>query len=141
MRFKIGTTLYDMAAIEDLSLKMLLQLEAETARFGRKLTMADLRRMSIEVDAMPDNAARAEHPEAPWLTAASIWAARRLAGEGLDFESAIDFPLSQLVFLPGPEDGEPAPKARTRKPAAASGRAAAGRTRARKATGTSGAQS
>ncbi len=128
MRFAIGTKVYDMTAIEDLSLKMLLEVEAETARFGRKLCMADLRRMSTEIEALKTDQARADHPDSPWLTAVSIWATRRLSGEAIDFDTAIDFPMSQLVFMPEAHErgGTPAgPKGRKAAAAAGSGRGAA----------------
>lgn len=142
MRFQIGERVYDATAIEDLSLKMLLELEAETERFGRVLRMNDLRRITTELDALPSDAARGEHPDAPWLTAVSIWATRRLSGEALSFDAAIDFPLKQLVFLPDPSDRKVASDPKARKAAGTgSARAAAKRTRNKPTKQTSGQQS
>ncbi len=123
MKFKIGDRVYDGTAVDQLSLKMLLELEQQTRDFGRTLTMNDVQAMSAGLDSAKTDAERSAHPDAPWFLAVSIWAARKVAGDAVSFSEAIDFPLNQLTFLPEPQDHKVAtgPKAQARK---GSGRAA-----------------
>ena len=123
MKFKIGDRIYDGTAIDELSLKMLLELEQQTRDFGRTLTMNDVQSMSAELDGLKSDQERQAHPNGPWFLAVAIWAARKIAGDAVTFSEAIDFPLKQLTFLPDPQDHKAAvgPKAQTRK---GSGRAA-----------------
>lgn len=122
MKIKIGDQIYDAAALDELSLKTLLQLQRETADFGHPLNAADIQRISVELAALPDDQARAQHPDALWLTAVTIWAARKLAGEQVTFEDAIDFPLSSLTYLPDPQDRVGPQKPRPRKGSGADGK-------------------
>jgi len=117
MKFQIEGKLYDSGSLDDLSLKYLLQLEKETADFGRPLNTGVLQQMSDSINELKTDKERAAHPDIMWMTAVSIWAARKLAGEQVTFEQAIDFPMSKLVVLPDPQDHKrPNPtKARSRK--------------------------
>jgi hypothetical protein len=123
VKFKIGDRIYDGTAIDQLSLKMLLELEQQTKDFGRTLTMNDIQAMSAELDGLKSDQERQAHPNGPWFLAVAIWAARKVAGEAVSFSEAIDFPLKDLTFLAEPQDRKVAvgPKAQARK---GSGRAA-----------------
>jgi hypothetical protein len=117
VKFKIGDRVYDGTAIDQLSLKMLLELEQQTKDFGRTLTMNDIQSMSAELDGLKSDQERQAHPNGPWFLAVAIWAARKLAGEAVTFSEAIDFPLKDLTFLAEPQDHKVAvgPKAQARK--------------------------
>jgi hypothetical protein len=117
VKFKIGDRVYDGTAIDQLSLKMLLELEQQTKDFGRTLTMNDIQSMSAELDGLKSDQERQAHPNGPWFLAVAIWAARKVAGEAVTFSEAIDFPLKDLTFLPEPQDHKVAtsPKAQARK--------------------------
>jgi hypothetical protein len=122
VKFKIGDAFYDAGALEDLSLSLLLRLENETKEFGRPLRMADIQRMTTEIAALKTDAERGQHPDAPWVTAVAIWAARRLAGQDVTFEQAVDFPMSQLTILADPQDRVGPQKPRPRKGSGAAGK-------------------
>jgi len=128
VKFKIGETVYDGATLDDLTLKMVLQLEKETREMGRSVTLGDVQVMAEQLDALKTDRERSMHEATPWVLAVTIWASRRLAGEVLTFEQAIDFPMGDLTFLKEPQDHRPPvnpTKARTRKgsgPAANQGR-------------------
>jgi hypothetical protein len=104
MKFKLGDTIYDGSAFEDLSLRALLDLEKETTQFGRTLRMHDIEAMSEALQGCATDEERAAHPDGPWMMAVTIWAARRAAGDGTTFADAIDFPLKELQFIPDPAD-------------------------------------
>jgi hypothetical protein len=107
VRFAIGDKTYDAAAIENLSLKMLLDLERQSESMGRRLSVAEIRRSTAEMEALATDAEREAHPFAAWMLAVVLWASRVLAGEQVTFADAIDFPMSQLRFLPEPQDRRP----------------------------------
>lgn len=126
MKFKLKDTIYDASAIDKLTLKMGLQLQEESAAMGRRITLGELEDMSKALEAAPA-AEQKNHPNAMWLTAISVWAARKLAGESVTFAEAVDFPLSDLTVLPDPKDHLP-PKPRKsapRKAGTARGKSAA----------------
>lgn len=104
MRFKIGDKTYAGDAMDKLSLWQLLQLEQQTKALGHPLTMAEVQRISAEIDALKTEQEKQNHPDAPWMLAVTIWTTRNLAGEELEFSAAINFPLKELVFLPDPQD-------------------------------------
>lgn len=115
MKFKIRDQTYDGATLDDLTLKMVLQLEKETREFGRLIRLADVQAMAEELDKLKTNTERGNHPDTPWVLAVTIWASRRLAGESVTFEEAIDFPMGELTFLKQPLDHlEPANPTRSR---------------------------
>lgn len=123
MKFKIGDKIYDGAAVDDLSLKMLLKLEKETTEFGHPLTHVDIARIAAELQELKTAKEQANHPDALWLTAVGVWAARNLAGEEVSFDQAVDFPMSALTFLPDPQDRKKPANPQKARPG--SGRAAA----------------
>lgn len=124
MKIKIGATVYSTADLDDLSLKTLLQLEQETQDFGHPLTANDIRLMSDRIRKLKTDEERAADPGALWLTAVVVWASRKLAGEDVTFEQAVDFPMSDLGYIDEPQDHLPDPT-KPRKPPKGSG--AAGR--------------
>ncbi len=104
MRFMLDGKIYSGVAVEDLSLRALLDLERESAELGRTIRTHDIETISDALAECVTDEERSAHPDGPWLLAITIWAARRLAGDGLSFADAIDFPLSKIQFLPDPED-------------------------------------
>lgn len=123
MKFKVGETTYTAASLDELTLKMVLELEQESAELGRVLHLADIQAMANRIDSMKTDQQRGEHPDAPWVIAVTVWASRRLAGEKLTFSEAVDVPMKDLVFLKEPQDHK-RPANPTKRPAKVSGRAA-----------------
>lgn len=122
---------YTILKPSDLTLKMLLQLEIETEQFGKRMTLADFERLDAEWAAHRASTAGASiHPAAVWLVAVTVWASKRLAGEEVTFEDAIDFSFDEIKAVPTPQDRKPpagrkaAPR-KARPSKAASGRAGA----------------
>ena len=118
MRFKIGETTYDGAALDQLSLVDILSLEKGSAELGHVLKWSQVQDWVNELDrivqvaadetrtkAVRDAAMREhqDHPGVMWVMALMIWASRRLAGEVLSFEQAISFPMRDLEWLTDPE--------------------------------------
>jgi hypothetical protein len=65
-----------------------------------------------------DKAARENHPEALFLTALTIWAARVTAGEELGLLDAVDIPAASVHWIAEPTDKAAPGKARPRRPGA-----------------------
>jgi hypothetical protein len=153
MRFKLGDTVYTAAEADLLSLKDILQFEQEAADLGRPLKWGQIEAWSQELtgfyqviantkssaaDRKQAEQATKDHEGALWVIAMTIWASRRVAGEAVTFEQAVDFPMRDLTWLPETQDRKVATnptKARTgaRK---ASGRAAKRPAAARRAPAT-----
>ena len=140
MRFKIGSRMYNGASLDRLTLKDILLLEQSTQDLGRPLKWSEIERWTSELDELSKQAAfgktpaecdaamraRTDHPGNIWVMAMVIWASRRLAGEQVSFEDAIDFPMGDLEFLPDTKDHLPAGPTKARpRPRKASGRATA----------------
>lgn len=104
MKFKLGDRTYDVATTDALTLKMVLQLEKETTDFGHTIRFADIKAMTEELDACKTDEERANHPLTMWVLAVTIWSARRLAGDTVTFDQAVDIPFNQITFLPEPSD-------------------------------------
>lgn len=121
MKIRVGETTYTPAALDRITLRNLMKLEAETAALGRPMRWSDLRNLANNVGGMKGEDA-AQHDDFPWYLGMLIWAARLEAGEAISFTDAVDVPMGDLEFIPDPEDDEAArpPKARP-----ASGRAGA----------------
>lgn len=122
MKLKIGAALYSVALLDDLSLKMLLQLEQQTADFGHPVTANDVRVMSDRMQKLESDEERAADPDILWLTAVTIWASKKLAGEDVTFDQAVDFPMTDLSYIAEPQDRLPDPT-KPRKPLKGSGAA------------------
>lgn len=127
MKFKIGNSkTYTLTAIDELSLKDVLDLERQTAELGKPVTANDIEVMQRRLDGYQNEAEVAADPDATMLFAISIWATRRLAGDpDLTFLDAISFKMKDLQVLPDPADHKPpANPTRGRSRQAASGPAA-----------------
>lgn len=125
MKFSIKGKIYDVRVLDDLSLRHLLELQTQTKELGRELSAGEIQEMGEKLDQLPKDE-RKLHPDAPWVLAFTIWGSRRLAGENVTFEQAIDFPMRELTFLPEPEDRKAAAGPQKR-PARNGGGAAAAR--------------
>lgn len=105
-RFKIGTKVYTTAALDEVSLRDLVLFNTQAADMGLAEKWSDVERIAGEFDAMTEAEAEG-HPDKLLMIGVTVWASRRGAGEDLSFGDALDFPLSQLDFLPEPEDRKP----------------------------------
>lgn len=105
-RIKIGTKIYEAKAITDLSILQLLELETELERFGRPMTVPEIRKIGNEIAALSEDE-WADHPQALLMMGIGIWAARRAAGETVTFAEAINFPMSDFSALPATTDRPP----------------------------------
>lgn len=130
MRIRVGEQTYTPAALDRISLRNLMRLEAETDALGRKMRWSDLRAIARTIGALPQDEA-ANHDDFPWFLGMLIWAARLEAGEEITFTDAIDFPLGDLEFIPDP--GDEVKKADPPVARSASGRAGARAPQDRKA--------
>ena len=98
MKIRISGVDYDAAALGRLSLFDILELKRQTG-----LSVDEMQAAFAEVD--PDNPESAMRSEDPLVAfGATIWLARRKAGERLTFEEACDFPLDELEFIAEPGD-------------------------------------
>lgn len=131
MKFTINGRSYDAAALDEVSLRDILLLEQQTTDFGRRLTWTEVTDMAARLEALKTDEERLDDEASLWLTAVTIWASRRLAGDPVTFDQAVDFPLKDLVFIKEAHDERP--KVNPQKARPGSGRAANGaRTGSRK---------
>lgn len=107
-RFKIGDKTYTTSAIDEISLRDLLLFESQAADIGLTVKWADVERKAMEMGELDPKAAE-QHPDALLVTAVTIWASRRIAGDQVTFGEAIDIKIKDLVFLPPTEDHRPNP--------------------------------
>jgi hypothetical protein len=107
VKFSINGKVYDATDLESVKLRDILVFEQQTKDMGRAVTWGEVNQWADELDALGSDDERANHPGAPWLTAVTVWASRRIAGEDLTFGDAVDFPMSALRFIPDPEDHKP----------------------------------
>jgi hypothetical protein len=125
-RFKLAGKTYTTASLDSVSLKDLLVWQRECADLGLSIPWAQVEANAV---AMSEGDAEANLADVDQLLmlAVTIWASRRAAGEDLTFAEAIDFPLTELEFLPQPQDHAPkaASKKQPRKGSAAGGSAPA----------------
>lgn len=103
MRFKIGDRVYAAESVDRLSLANILRLETECAELGRPMRWSNIKAMIRNVEELSPEELD-DHDDAPWVIALSLWASRLNAGETLTFSEAISFPLSDLQWVPDPED-------------------------------------
>ena len=101
----IGDKHYPLVDIEKLSLKhtLVLQRELSLTNISSARTWAEARELVREFQSISKEE-RESHPEALFLTALTIWAARVTAGEDLTLLDAVDVPLSQVRFVHEPTD-------------------------------------
>lgn len=109
MRIKIGDKVYAATAITNLSLADILTLQAELQQLGGingVSTWAQIEGIAHEFAGLSAEEAQAsEHMLL--MTCLSFWAARRNAGERVGFLESVDFPMSDVTYLPDPEDHKP----------------------------------
>jgi hypothetical protein len=95
--------------VSDLSLKRTLELQRElvTTGISSARTWGEVQGLMNEFMGMTPGE-RARHPEALFLTALTIWAARVGSGEDLTLLDACDVPLSAVQWVAEPADNLPA---------------------------------
>lgn len=134
MRFKLQGRTYKATAVFDrVPLRDLLALEVELETLGRPMKWSQVREMVQRISLLED---AQDDPDFLWFLGLLVWGTRRIAGEALTFEEAIDFPLGELEMLPESDDHKKAAKPTPRKARPDSGRAGAKRPRAPKAEST-----
>jgi len=138
-RFILRGKTYSTIGVGDMTVKMLLELEQETADFGRRITLAEFERMNAEYgEHLKLGGSAVVHPAYFWLMGIAVWAARKMAGEDVTFSEAIDFAPDEIKEIPAPRDHQPktarkaAAKSAPRKARSAK-KAASGRADARPA--------
>jgi hypothetical protein len=105
-RFKLHGRTYNTAALDEISLKDLLMFNSQAEDLGLRRNWADVERVLEELATMSrDDAER--HPERFLVISTTIWAARRIAGEDVTLEQAVDFEIKAIEFLPEPQDHQP----------------------------------
>jgi hypothetical protein len=141
MRFQLGDKIYTAAEIDLLTVKDVLVFEKEAADLGRPMKWGQIEAWALELNGYyqtiadekvsPAQRAEAEravkdHEGVLWVIAMTIWASRRLAGEAVTFDQAIDFPMRDLRWLPSTQDRKAATNPTKARPRTtkASGRAA-----------------
>lgn len=136
-RFRIGDgPIYRLDDIEELSLKDLLVLGVQTEELGRRIDMGVINEMKMRISKLTTDEERKADPDAAWLFAIALWAARIKAGEDLTFAESIDFPMSKLQLLKEPAD-RPKKTANPTRSRPASGRGASSSTTRSRSTRTS----
>ncbi len=101
---------YPAATISDLSLRHTLELQREltTENISRAKTWGEVRGLVEEFAALPDDAARSNHPESLFLMAVTIWATRVTAGEALTLLESVDIPATSVKWVAEPTDRQEA---------------------------------
>lgn len=99
---------YPGTSMSDLSLKRTLELQRElvTTGISSARTWGEIQGLMNEFMGMTPGE-RAHHPEALFLTALTIWAARVGSGEDLTLLDACDVPLSAVQWVAEPADSLP----------------------------------
>lgn len=102
-RFKIEGRVYDVAHLDDISLKDMLQFEQQATDAGVPMSWADVEELAVSAKA-------ATEMEALKVTAALVWLSRRVAGEtDLTFGEALNIKVKDIDFLPETGDRKPGP--------------------------------
>ena len=123
-RFRIGKTVYVMPGMDEISLRDIVRFNTEATALGIDERWGDVVRASREMSGMTEQRAE-EHDLSALVLAASIWLARRTAGEDISFEDAIDIPQSAIEWLVSPEDHKPGKRKAAKKAATKSTRTSA----------------
>lgn len=124
-KVRIQGRVYDVESAQDLTLKDILTIESQFAQLGIPLAWSDLLELTEEFKTLSQDAVKS-HPKAPIVIALMVYATRRAAGDEVTVSEAIDFPMSELEFIPLPPAANHPPRARPGKKAQrrkASGRA------------------
>jgi len=115
-RFKIGSKVYSTAALDEVTLRDLMLFNTQAEDMGLSERWSDVERIGCEMAALDEDAAEA-HPGKMLMIGVTVWASRRLAGEQVSLEEAVDIPVKSISFLPATEDRKPGPtKARKGPP-------------------------
>lgn len=137
MILMIGDRHYELVDAAQLRSKLtfaqqvFLQRELVVTGISSARSFADVVRLAADFYQLPAGE-RDEHPEGQFLLAVVIWASRVCAGESIGLLEAIDVPISDIRFIPEPDDGaEPEGKAGAGK-GPATRRAPGGRSKKRR---------
>lgn len=104
-RFILRGKTYSTIGPADMTVKMLLELEQETADFGRRITLAEFERMSADYNEhLKLGGSALTHPAYLWLMGIAVWGAKKMAGEDVTFAEAIDFAPQEMKEIPAPRD-------------------------------------
>lgn len=115
-RFTLFGTTYNTASLDAISLKHLMLFNDQAEDMGMRRRWHDVERIAEEMDGMT-SAEADRHPERLMMIGVTIWASRVIAGDPVTLEQAVDFPMSEITFIPDPEDRKPG-KAKAAKKAA-----------------------
>lgn len=114
-RFKIGSRVYTSSALDQVTLRDLTLFDDQARDMGWSKKWSDVERIATEIDEMSEDEAE-KHPDRFVMIAVTIWVSRRVAGEQVTLDQALDFPLSKLDFLPDSEDRKPGKAKGAKKP-------------------------
>lgn len=111
LRFKIDGKVYDTASVDEISLRDVLMFNKQAADMGLPATWADVERIAAETAALAEQAKAdgkkpedmAPHPDALLMFAVTVWASRRIAGDDVTLEQAVDVPMSSIEIVEGPK--------------------------------------
>jgi hypothetical protein len=118
VEFKIDGKTYTTAGLDEITLKDVLRFDTQAAALGLGITWKDVERINQEFAELTAEEAD-NHPQAVLMVALTIWASRRVAGDDVSLDEAIDIPLSSIDFGTPPE--EPARPTQPRKAGAKKG--------------------
>lgn len=95
---------YGIPAVDETSLKTIIQFGHQAAEIGLPYTWGDVERIFDELD--PENKkvdvndlSPEQVNDALMLTGVMVWLCRRAAGEDVSLGEAIDFPASSIDYL------------------------------------------
>ena len=131
MHYKIGDATYTPAALDRISLRNLIRLEAETVKLGRPMRWGELRALADRVSALPDEEVESSD-DFPWFLgmAAEVGRVRRQGAGALAAEMQVHLrqlamPHAEVAVRVGDDDpGDEVAPARPHKARPDSGRAA-----------------
>jgi hypothetical protein len=107
-RFVLEGRTYTTASLDEITLLDVLAFGPSAEAVGLNVTWVEVEELAqLMAAAEPD----VEFPTQDLLlvTAATIWASRRAAGDRVTFGEAIDVPMSEIRFLPPTKDNRPDP--------------------------------
>lgn len=119
MKFRIQGRMYDMADLEQLTIRDTLLLQGQTAALGREITFGEVVAMAKRMGTLTSEE-RERDADCMWVFACSIWASKRLGGDDCTLNDVIDLRLSEIDVVADPKDH--LDKADPTKPRPASGR-------------------
>jgi len=111
VRFKIDQKTYDTGSVDEISLRDVVLFNSQAADMGLPATWADVERIAGEMAERTEK--DGPHPEALLMFAVTVWAARRIAGEDVTLEQALDVPMTSIEIVEArkaPKDRQPKKK-------------------------------